>query len=134
MTFKLNEILERDSHYVASFKLCQIRLIDNADYPWFLLVPKRNDMVEITDLAEEDFDQLNQEIRKIAKILKNELRADKLNIAMIGNIVPQLHVHVIARFKNDKLFPRTVWGHALTRYDSAVLESKIAEFQKIFAG
>lgn len=132
MTFKLNDILDRDSHHIANLKLCTLRLIDNSDYPWFILVPKRDNIIEITDLTDEDFNQLNQEIRKIAKLLKNKLNADKLNIATIGNVVQQLHVHVIARFKNDKLFPGTVWGHALTRYDSEMLKSKITEFQKIF--
>jgi diadenosine tetraphosphate (Ap4A) HIT family hydrolase len=134
MTFKLHEILERDSHYVTNFELCQVRLIDNSDYPWFILVPMKNNLIEITDLTEKDFDLLNHEVRKLAGILQNELKPDKLNIATIGNIVPQLHMHIIARFKDDKLFPKTVWGHDLTRYSDATLPPTIEMFQKMLKG
>ena len=116
MSFKLDPILERDSHYLTELKLCQIRLIDNSNYPWLILVPMKNNIIEITDLQQSDYDLFNWEIRKVAKILQDKFRPDKLNIATIGNVVSQLHVHIIARFRNDKLFPKTVWGNQFIPY------------------
>lgn len=125
MSFKLNEILERDSHFITNLELCQIRLIDNSNYPWFILVPMKNNINEITDLTDHDFELFNYEVRKIAQFLQKEFSPDKLNIATIGNIVSQLHMHVIARFKDDKLFPKTVWGHEFVRYEDDVLKLTI---------
>ena len=116
MSFKLDPILERDSHYLTDLKLCQIRLMDNSDYPWLVLIPMKNNIIEITDLQQSDYDLFNWEIRKVAKILQDKFRPDKLNIATIGNVVSQLHVHIIARFRNDKLFPKTVWGNQFIHY------------------
>lgn len=125
MNFKLNEILERDSHYITNLKLCQVRIIDNSNYPWFILIPMKNNITEITDLNDSDYELFNYEVRKIAKFLQKEFAPDKLNIATIGNIVSQLHMHVIARFKDDKLFPKPVWGHEFVRYEDDVLKLTI---------
>ncbi|MCP5362423.1 MAG: HIT family protein [Rickettsiaceae bacterium] len=123
MSFKLDPILKRDSHYLTELKLCQIRLMDNSNYPWLILVPMKNNIIEITDFEQTDYDLFNSEIRKVAKILQNEFKPDKLNIATIGNVVPQMHVHIIARFKNDKLFPKTVWGSQFLPYDEESLKA-----------
>ena len=123
MSFKLDPILERDSHYLTDLKLCQIRLMDNPDYPWLVLIPMKNNIIEITDFEQTDYNLFNQEIRKVAKILQNEFKPDKLNIATIGNVVPQMHVHIIARFKNDTLFPKTVWGSQFLPYDEESLKA-----------
>lgn len=131
--FELNQILERDSYYIDNLKLCQIRLMDNSNYPWIILVPTKPNLVEITDLNDRDFDLLNQEIKKVAKLLQKEFNPDKLNIANIGNIVSQLHVHVIARFKHDKLFPKTVWGSPLKHYDDQSLKEIIEILRKNLA-
>jgi len=123
MSFKLDPILERDSHYLTDLKLCQIRLMDNSNYPWLILVPMKNNIIEITDFEQTDYDLFYWEIRKVAKILQNEFKPDKLNIATIGNVVPQMHVHIIARFKNDTLFPKTVWGSQFLPYDEESLKA-----------
>ena len=123
MSFKLDPILKRDSHYLTELKLCQIRLMDNCNYPWLILIPMKNNIIEITDFEQTDYDLFNQEIRKVAKILQNEFKPDKLNIATIGNVVPQMHVHIIARFKNDTLFPKTVWGSQFLPYDEESLKA-----------
>jgi diadenosine tetraphosphate (Ap4A) HIT family hydrolase len=123
MGFTLDPILKRDSHYLTELKLCQIRLMDNSNYPWLILVPMKNNIIEITDFEQTDYDLFNQEIRKVAKILQNEFKPDKLNIATIGNVVPQMHVHIIARFKNDILFPKTVWGSQFLPYDEESLKA-----------
>lgn len=123
MSFTLDPILKRDSHYLTELKLCQIRLMDNSNYPWLILVPMKNNIIEITDFEQTDYDLFNWEIRKVAKILQNEFKPDKLNIAAIGNVVPQMHVHIIARFKNDTLFPKTVWGSQFLPYDEESLKA-----------
>ena len=116
MSFKLSSILEQDSIFITKFELCQLRLMNNSDFPWVILVPEKNDIVEIMDLKANEFNKLNSEILQVAKIIKSVFNPDKLNIATLGNIVPQMHIHIVARFKNDKLFPKPVWGHEFNRY------------------
>ena len=116
MSFKLSSILEQDSIFITKFELCQLRLMNNSDFPWVILVPEKKDIVEIMDLKANEFNKLNSEILQVAKIIKSVFNPDKLNIATLGNIVPQLHIHIVARFKNDKLFPKPVWGHEFNRY------------------
>ena len=116
MTFKLSSILEQDSIFITKLELCQLRLMNNSHFPWVILVPERNDIVEIMDLKVNEFNKLNSEILQVAKIMKSVFNPDKLNIATLGNIVPQMHIHIVARFKSDELFPKPVWGHEFNRY------------------
>lgn len=116
MRFKLDPTLEKDSIFIKQLELCQLRLINNSDFPWLILVPMKNNLVEITELSDSDYDQLNKEIINVAKNFKVITKADKLNIATIGNVVSQLHVHIIARYKTDKLFPKPVWGCEFAPY------------------
>jgi len=116
MHFKLNAIVEKDSHFVTDLELCQLRLIDNVDFPWVILVPRLDNIVEITDLNNVQYGMLNNETRMIARVMQKAFIPDKLNIATIGNVVEQLHMHIIARYTNDKLFPKPVWGHKLINY------------------
>ena len=116
MSFKLSSILEQDSIFITKFELCQLRLMNNSDFLWVILVPEKKDIVEIMDLKANEFNKLNSEILQVAKIIKSVFNPDKLNIATLGNIVPQMHIHIVARFKNDKLFPKPVWGHEFNRY------------------
>ena len=125
MTFILDRTLEKDSILVTELKLCQVRLINNADFPWVILVPKLPDIIEITDLCNSEYSLLNQETRLVATALQSAISPDKLNIAMIGNAVSQMHVHIIARYKNDKLFPKPVWGHDFTPYSKEGINKRI---------
>ena len=113
MSFKLSSILEQDSIFITKFELCQLRLMNNSDFPWVILVPEKKDIVEIMDLKANEFNKLNSEILQVAKIIKSVFNPDKLNIATLGNIVPQMHIHIVARFKNDKLFAKPVGGMSL---------------------
>ena len=126
LDFRIDEKLENDSLFVTSLELCQVRLINNSDYTWMILVPQKNDLIEITDLLPSDYNLLGSEVRLVSQAMQKLFKPDKLNIAMIGNIVRQLHVHIIARFENDKLFPKPVWGCEFTRYDSVDLLHKIS--------
>jgi diadenosine tetraphosphate (Ap4A) HIT family hydrolase len=132
--FKLDHILERDSIFIANLELCQIRLINNSDFPWLILVPMKNNLVEITDLSDDEYHIANSEIKDIAAKLKQETSADKLNIATIGNVVSQLHFHIIARYKNDKLFPNPVWGHKFTPYLTDDIDSIVRKYKEQFLG
>ncbi|MGC0371487.1 MAG: hypothetical protein DGJ47_000176 [Rickettsiaceae bacterium] len=122
MSFQLHERLEKDAIYVSDKSLCQIRLVNNSDFPWLILVPKLENITEITDLSLEQYQKMNSEILDVSKIMQKLFSPDKLNIATIGNIVSQMHIHIIARYKNDKLFPDPVWGHPATPYSEQELK------------
>ncbi|MCI0506231.1 MAG: HIT family protein [Gammaproteobacteria bacterium] len=107
--FSLDPKLESDTIKLGEFDLSLLLLMDNALVPWFILVPKLN----ASELYELDADQqlmLWTEINTISEFLKEELHVDKINVAAIGNVVPQLHVHVIGRYTDDFAWPHTVWG------------------------
>tara|TARA_R110000868_G_scaffold218576_2_gene469247 strand:+ start:167695 stop:168096 length:402 start_codon:yes stop_codon:yes gene_type:complete len=108
--FVLHERLSADTYKVCDLELCQVLLMNDTTYPWLILVPRQNDIVEITDLSTEDQALLMVEISKVSEVLQEITGADKMNVAALGNMVPQLHVHVIARFKNDTAWPAPVWG------------------------
>jgi diadenosine tetraphosphate (Ap4A) HIT family hydrolase len=104
--------LEKDTINIGDLPLSRVVVIKDANYPWLLLIPRRPDVVEVIDLDEVAQAQLMTEIGRVARALKDITRCDKLNIAALGNLVPQLHVHVIARRSGDAAWPRPVWGVA----------------------
>jgi diadenosine tetraphosphate (Ap4A) HIT family hydrolase len=112
--WSLHPQLESDTAPVGDLVLCRVVSINDADYPWLILVPRRSGVTEIADLG-GDASLLMDEIALVSRVLKHVTRCDKLNIAAIGNIVPQLHVHVVARRKDDPLWPKPVWGLAPPR-------------------
>ncbi len=129
--FNLHPQLARDTIPLGELALSRVLLIDDANYPWILLVPRRNGVVEITDLGHVERQHLMTEITLIGDALKAETNCDKLNIAALGNVVPQLHVHVIARFKRDIAWPRPVWGVAPpVRYEEAARVDAIARLRR----
>jgi diadenosine tetraphosphate (Ap4A) HIT family hydrolase len=109
-TWSLHPQLERDTVNIGDLPLCRVLIINDANYPWLLLVPRRPGVDEIVDLDEVEQAQLMTEITRVARALKAVTGCDKLNIAALGNVVAQLHVHVIARRKTDAAWPRPVWG------------------------
>ncbi len=111
-TWSLNPQLERDTIELGDLALSRVLVIKDANYPWLLLVPRRPAVVEIIDLDEIEQAQLMVEITRVSRVLKAVTKCDKLNVAALGNAVPQLHVHVIARRKTDKAWPKPVWGVA----------------------
>ena len=106
----LHPQLAQDTVPVGDLPLCRVLLISDANYPWLLLVPRRPDVSEIMALGEAEQSQLMGEIMQASRVLKAVTVCDKLNIAALGNVVPQLHVHVIARSKGDAAWPKPVWG------------------------
>jgi len=121
--WSLHPQLARDTINIGDLPLCRTLIINDANYPWLLLVPRRKGMVELIDLGEVERAQLMTEIARVAGALKDVTECDKLNIAALGNVVPQLHVHIIARRHGDAAWPRPVWGVVPAQaYDPAVLE------------
>ncbi len=106
----IHPTLRRDCEVIGRFALCHLLLMKDTRYPWLVLVPGRPDITEIYQLSESDQNQLLRESALLANILMTGFSAEKLNIAALGNVVPQLHVHHIARYKNDPVWPRPVWG------------------------
>jgi len=110
--FKLDKKLQEDSFYLGDLDLSMVLLMNDSNYPWLILVPKKPNLKDIIDLDFNDQIILLKEINFLAKILQQEFPCDKLNIANLGNVVSQLHIHVIARNTQDKTFPKPVWGNA----------------------
>jgi diadenosine tetraphosphate (Ap4A) HIT family hydrolase len=126
--------LERDTAPVGDMPLCRVLLIDDANYPWLLLVPRRHEIVEIVDLDYIEQAQLMTEIAHASRSLKAMTGCDKINVAALGNVVPQLHVHVIARSRGDAAWPKPVWGVAPARaYEQAALGELVASLRQRLA-
>jgi diadenosine tetraphosphate (Ap4A) HIT family hydrolase len=113
--WSLHPQLERDTASLGDLPLSRVLVINDANYPWVLLVPRRPDIVEIIDLDEVAQAQLMTEITRVSRAVREVTKCDKLNVAALGNMVPQLHVHIIARFRTDPAWPKPVWGVAPPR-------------------
>ena len=107
--FRINNKFLKSSHYITDLKLCSVRLHDNSKFPWIMLIPKRKNINDITDLKSKDQLLLMKEIVFSSKIMKKLFKTSKLNVEKVGNIVPQLHIHIIARYKKDNSWPLSVW-------------------------
>ena len=128
MPFKIDNKFLKSSHHVIELKLCSIRLNDNSKFPWIILIPKRNKITDISDLNSKDQILLMKEIVHVSKIMKKLFKTSKLNIEKIGNMVPQLHIHVIARSKKDSSWPLSVWvvkGKIYTKTALSVMMQKV---------
>lgn len=122
----LHEQLAADTHPVASFGLCELRLLDDANYPWLVLVPRVAEARELTDLTQTQQATLMREIDRVARTLQQVFRPFKLNIAALGNVVPQLHVHLIGREPDDPAWPAPVWGRVQARpYETEALVERV---------
>ncbi len=106
----LHPQLEKDCIVLGEFTLCSLLLLNDANFPWFILVPNRENMTEIHQLSAPDQQQLLKESVTLSRCLEQIFQPDKLNIAALGNVVPQLHIHHIARFTTDACWPAPVWG------------------------
>ncbi|MCM2456187.1 HIT domain-containing protein [Rhizobium sp. CG4] len=119
-TFKLDERIARDSELITTLGLCQLRLQNDKRWPWLVLVPQRNGLSEVFELTPLDQAMLTFETNMVAEALKTVTKAKKINIGALGNIVSQLHVHIIARNEGDTCWPGPIWGHGTAQpYDHA---------------
>lgn len=108
--FALDPRLQQDTLPIGDFPLCRLLLSNDSNYPWFILVPRREDISELFQLDDADQQQLWKETTALAELLKDSFDADKLNVATLGNVVSQLHMHVIVRKREDAAWPAPVWG------------------------
>ena len=129
---KVSKNFLKDSYYITKLKLCHVRLIDNSRFPWIILIPKRKKVTDIFQLNKKDQNQLMQEIVYSSKIMKKTFKAFNLNIEKIGNIVSQLHIHIIVRLKRDSSWPLSVWVVKKKSYFKQDLNKTIKTIKKNF--
>jgi diadenosine tetraphosphate (Ap4A) HIT family hydrolase len=132
--FTLDPRLETDTMPVGDLPLSSVLLMDDARFPWLILVPRRTGVSEITDLTEEDAQLLTSEIRLATRVMLDLSKPDKVNVGALGNVVPQLHVHVVGRFRSDPAWPGPVWGHGTrTPYPAHAAASLVERAGSLFA-
>ena len=129
---RINKKFLTDSYYLTDLKLCTVRLINNSKFPWIILIPNRKKITDITELKHKDQILLMKEIVFCSKIMKKIFKTSKLNVEKIGNIVPQLHIHIIARFKKDSSWPLSVWVIKGKPYLKKALEKILIKIKKGF--
>ena len=130
MPFTIDKKFLKSSYHITDLKLCSIRLHDNSKFPWLILIPKRNKITDISDLKHKDQILLINEIVFVSKIMKKIFKTSKLNVEKIGNIVPQLHIHIIVRNKKDSSWPLSVWVVKGKNYTKEALTIMIRKFSK----
>ncbi len=132
--FALHPRIEADTALVLDWPICRILLMRDSTYPWLVLVPRHAGIVEITDLVPELQIGLMGEIAKASTILRTLVSPHRINVAALGNVVPQLHVHVIARNTDDPAWPKPVWGVVPTApYSPEALEARLTEWRAALA-
>lgn len=130
--FTLDSRLQADTLVVGDLPLCRLLLSRDANYPWFILVPRREQVSEVFDLDEQDLRQLWAEASALAEALSDAFAADKMNVATLGNVVSQLHLHVIVRYRDDAAWPAPVWGHAPAKaYEASALAERCARVRAL---
>lgn len=128
--FELHPRLAADTVEITRLELCQVRLMNDTTYPWVILIPARHGVSEIHELSDHEQCQLMRESSRVARCMAELFRPDKLNIAALGNLVPQLHIHHIARFQDDPAWPQPVWGRIPpSPYPAEALESRLAQLR-----
>ena len=132
MTFLLHPRLEADAFFVANWPLCRVLLMNDARYPWLILVPRREALTEMMDLPVQDRALLMEEIAKAGEVVRGRTGVTKVNIGALGNLVPQLHVHVLGRHPGDPAWPGPVWGHSPTvPYETSARDALIGEVRSL---
>lgn len=114
--YQLDPRIENSSYRLLDLPLCEVRLKDNANFPWVILIPRCNNITEIIDLTTEQQNQLIRELSLASKVMTEVYQPDKLNVGALGNIVPQLHIHIVARYETDPLWPHGVWQAATPEF------------------
>ncbi|PVZ70618.1 HIT family protein [Pelagibaculum spongiae] len=131
MAFQLHPQLAADTVKLGDFPLCSVLLAKDALYPWCILVPRRDEIREIHRLSEADQQQLLKESSLLAATMEQLFSAEKMNIAALGNMVPQLHLHHVARFSNDLAWPSPIWGRfAAQAYSEAALAERVSQLKQ----
>ncbi len=130
--YRINKKFLKSSHHITELKLCSIRLHDNSKFPWLILIPKRKNITDISELNSKDQILLMKEIVFVSKLMKKLFKTSKLNVEKIGNKVPQLHIHIIARYKNDSSWPLSVWVVKGKAYSAKELKEVTNKIKIVF--
>ena len=130
--FKINNKFLKSSHHIIDLKLCSVRLHDNSKFPWLILIPKRKNVTDISNLNSKDQILLMKEIVFVSKLMKKLFKTSKLNVEKIGNIVPQLHIHIISRKKTDSSWPLSVWVVKGKKYSAKNLKEVLNKIRLAF--
>ena len=130
--FKINNKFLKSSHHIIDLKLCSVRLHDNSKFPWLILIPKRKNVTDISDLNSKDQILLMKEIVFVSRLMKKLFKTSKLNIEKIGNIVSQLHIHIISRKKTDGSWPLSVWVVKGKKYSAKTLKEVLIKIRSAF--
>jgi len=130
--FKINNKFLKSSYHIADLKLCSVRLNDNSKFPWLILIPKRKNITDISELNSKDQILLMKEIVSVSRLMKKLFKTSKLNIEKIGNIVPQLHIHIISRKKTDSSWPLSVWVVKGKKYSAKNLKEVLNKIRLAF--
>jgi diadenosine tetraphosphate (Ap4A) HIT family hydrolase len=132
--FKLDPRLEQDTILIGEFSLSKVLLMNDARYPWVILVPRVTGVTEVFQLNDKQQIQLMNESGFVAEKMKILVQADKMNVAVLGNVVSQLHMHHVARFANDETWPAPVWGKGQTvQYEQAEREAICQQLKQLFS-
>ena len=130
--YRINKKFLKSSHHITELKLCSIRLHDNFKFPWLILIPKRKNVTDISELNSKDQILLMKEIVLVSRLMKKLFKTSKLNIEKIGNIVPQLHIHIISRKKTDSSWPLSVWIVKEKKYSAKKLKEVLNKIRLAF--
>ena len=130
--YRINKKFLKSSHHITELKLCSIRLHDNSKFPWLILIPKRKNITDISELNSKDQILLMKEVVFVSKLMKKLFKTSKLNVEKIGNKVPQLHIHIIARYKNDSSWPLSVWVVKGKAYSAKELKEVTNKIRIVF--
>lgn len=130
MDYQIHPSDTDESFFIADLSLSELRLFNQADLVWLILFPKRESVIELIDLNKKDQEILLDEINRISMLLKDNFPCDKLNIATLGNILPRLHIHIIARRYNDAYFPKSCFGVSRIPYTLAERAERILKIRK----
>ena len=130
--FKINNKFLKSSYHIADLKLCSVRLNENSKFPWVILIPKRKNVTDISELNSKDQILLMKEIVLVSRLMKKLFKTSKLNVEKIGNIVPQLHIHIISRKKTDSSWPLSVWVVKGKKYSAKNLKDVLNKVRSAF--
>ena len=132
MNLTLDPRLAAESFLVTSLPLCQVLLRNESRLPWLIMVPQGHGLLDYCDLTADEQQQLAVEMDLICRVIKAIFKPDKLNIGMLGNVVPMLHVHIIGRFHNDPFWPGAAWGTPPLPYETEKAEKYVQTLQRTF--
>lgn len=127
----LDERIASSTTFIVELPLCNLYLQNESRFPWLVLVPRMDDVSELIDLSEEEQQQLTREIAIVSKLMQSMFKPDKLNVANLGNVVAQLHIHVVARYITDAAWPDPIWGKFSEplKYSMAESETLVKKIQ-----